>query len=167
VRLRENSFAQVSIGPGSNRHRDVRHSSNEPDSTKGRIMRYALVLNHAEPAPGDIPEEAIQETMAAFSRYADDLVSSGVLIGANILHPSSATTQVTLRDGTLKVQDGPFVESKEMLAGVFLIDVPDLDSALAWAEKCPVAQFGVIEVRPVANSIIDGQWTDPCRLETT
>lgn len=129
-------------------------------------MRYALVLNHAEPAPGDIPEEAIQQTQAAFARYADDLVSSGVLIGADILRPSSATTQVTLRDGTLKVQDGPFVESKEMLAGVFVIDVPDLDAALAWAEKCPAAQFGVIEVRPVATAIIDGEWSDPCRLKS-
>ena len=130
------------------------------------VMRYALVLNHAEPAPGDIPEEAIQQTQAAFARYADDLVSSGVLIGADILLPSSATTQVTLRDGTLKVQDGPFVESKEMLAGVFVIDVPDLDAALAWAEKCPAAQFGVIEVRPVATAIIDGEWSDSCRLKS-
>ena len=128
-------------------------------------MRYALVLNHAEPAPGDIPEELIKQTEAAFTRYADDLVSAGVLIGADILRPSSATTQVTLRDGGLKVQDGPFVESKEMLAGVFVIDVPDLDAALAWAEKCPAAQYGVIEVRPVATTIIDGQWTDACRLK--
>lgn len=121
-------------------------------------MRYALVLNYAEPAPGDVPEETIQQTQAAFTRYADDLVSAGVLVGANILQPSSSTTQVTLRDGTLKVQDGPFVESKEMLAGVFVIDVPDLDAALAWAEKCPAAQFGTIEVRPVGTAIIDGRW---------
>ena len=130
-------------------------------------MRYALVLNHGEPAPGDIPEDMIQETQAAFTRYADDLVSAGVLVGADILSPSSSTTQVTLREGALKVQDGPFVESKEMLAGVFVIDVPDLDAALAWAEKCPAAQYGVIEVRPVATTIINGQWTDGCRLNAT
>lgn len=129
-------------------------------------MRYALVLNHGEPGPGDIPEEMIQQTQAAFARYADDLVSSGVLIGAEILQQSAATTQVTLRNGTLEVQDGPFAESKEMLAGVFVLEVPDLDAALAWAEKCPAAQYGTIEVRPVATSIVDGQWTDSCRLES-
>ncbi|MFF2084892.1 YciI family protein [Nocardia sp. NPDC058176] len=129
-------------------------------------MRYALVLNHGEPAPGDIPEEMIQQTQAAFARYAEDLVSSGVLVGAEILQQSAATTQVTLRGGALEVQDGPFAESKEMLAGVFVIEVPDLDAALAWAEKCPAAQYGVIEVRPVATSIIGGQWTDSCRLES-
>ncbi len=128
-------------------------------------MRYALLLNHGEPAPGEIPDEAIAETQAAFGKYADDLVAAGVLVGADILVPSAATTTVTLREGSLKVQDGPFVESKEMLAGVFVIDVPDLDAALAWAERCPAAQYGVIEVRPVGTYVADGQWTAGCRLE--
>jgi hypothetical protein len=52
-----------------------------------------------------------------------------------------------------------------MLAGVFIVDVPDLDAALAWAERCPAAQYGVIEVRPAAISIVDGQWTDTCVLD--
>lgn len=128
-------------------------------------MRYALLLNNAEPAPGDIPDEAIQEMQAAFGKYAEDLVAAGVLIGGEILAQSSSTTTVTLREGGLKVQDGPFVDSKEMLAGVFIVDVPDLDAALAWAERCPAAQYGVIEVRPAAISIVDGQWTDTCVLD--
>ena len=64
----------------------------------------------------------------------------------------------------LEVQDGPFAETKEALAGVFVVDVPDLDAALGWAEKCPGAQYGVVEVRPCATSVIDGVWTDGCRL---
>ena len=111
-------------------------------------MRYALLLNHGEPAPGEVPEDAISETMAAFNRYARDLHSSGVLVGADILASSPATTQVTLREGSLQIQDGPFVESKEMLAGVFVIDVPDLDAALAWARKATVACRAPVEVRP-------------------
>ena len=128
-------------------------------------MRYALLLNNGEPAPGEIPDEAIQEMQAAFGKYAEDLVSAGVLVGAEILGPSASTTTVTLREGGLKVQDGPFADSKEMLAGVFVVDVPDLDAALAWAERCPGAQYGVVEVRPAALSIIDGQWTDTCPLD--
>ncbi|MCX5044425.1 YciI family protein [Aldersonia sp. NBC_00410] len=128
-------------------------------------MRYALLVNHGEPAPGEIPDDAIAATQVAFGKYADDLITAGVLVGADILVPSEATTTVTLREGSLKIQDGPFVESKEMLAGVFVIDVPDLDAALAWAQRCPAAQYGVIEVRPAATSIIDGNWSDGCRLD--
>lgn len=121
-------------------------------------MRYALLLHNIEPAPGEIPDEAMAEAQAAFDTYAKDLDKSGVLCGSDILGASQLSTTVTLRDGDLKIQDGPFVESKEMLAGVFVIDVPDLDAALAWAEKCPAAQYGTMEVRPVAISFVDGEW---------
>jgi hypothetical protein len=121
-------------------------------------MRYALLLNHPEPAPGDIPEDVLRSFQAAFDAYAKSLDAAGVLRAAEILSPSELTTTVTLREGALRVQDGPFAESKEMLGGVFVIDVPDLDAALAWAEKCPAAQYGVIEVRPMAISFLDGEW---------
>ena len=121
-------------------------------------MRYALLLNHREPAPGEIREDVLDSFKAAFDVYAKSLDAAGLLRAAEILSPSELTTTVTLRDGALRVQDGPFAESKEMLGGVFVVDVPDLDAALAWAEKCPAAQFGVIEVRPVATSFFDGEW---------
>jgi hypothetical protein len=66
---------------------------------------------------------------------------------------------VTLRNGSTEIQDGPFAETAEALAGVFLLDVPDLDAAIGWAEKCPGAHWGVVEVRPVATSFLDGAWT--------
>ena len=66
-----------------------------------------------------------------------------------------------LRTGGLQVQDGPFADTKEAMAGVFVIDVPDLDAALGWAEKCPAASYGVIEVRPVATSGTSGTWSQP------
>ena len=68
---------------------------------------------------------------------------------------------MTLRTGGLQVQDGPFADTKEAMAGVFVIDVPDLDAALGWAEKCPAASYGVIEVRPVATSGTSGTWSQP------
>ena len=127
-------------------------------------MRYALLMHNIEPAPGDIPEQAIQETQEAFGAYARALTEAGVLVAAEVLTPQASTTTLTLRRGSLEVQDGPFAETKEALAGVFLLEVPDLDAALGWAEKCPGAQYGVVEVRPCATSVIDGQWTDGCRL---
>jgi hypothetical protein len=122
-------------------------------------MRYALLMTYREPAEGEISPEAIAEAMKAFDAYGRALESAGVLRSADVLQPSVATTTVTCRDGGLRVQDGPFAETKEALAGVFVLDVPDLDAAIGWAEKCPGAQWGVLEVRPVATSFVDGAWT--------
>lgn len=122
-------------------------------------MRYALLLNNHEPAPGEVPAEGIEEMERLFDEYGKALTAAGVLVGADILQFSHATTTLTRRSGTTEVQDGPFAETKEALAGVFIIDVPDADAALAWAEKCPGASYGSIEIRPVATSLADGTWT--------
>jgi hypothetical protein len=97
--------------------------------------------------------------MEAFDAYGRALESAGVLLSADVLQPSAATTTVTSRDGGLRVQDGPFAETKEALAGIFMLEVPDLDAAIGWAEKCPAAQWGVIEVRPTATAFVNGAWT--------
>jgi hypothetical protein len=127
-------------------------------------MRYLLLMNYAEPAPGAIPEEAIVETQEAFGAYGRALAEAGVLVAAEVLTSQASTTTLTRRAGSLEVQDGPFAETKEALAGVFVVDVPDLDAALGWAEKCPGAQFGVMEVRATTTSFIDGVWTASCPL---
>jgi hypothetical protein len=121
-------------------------------------MRYALLLHNPEPAPGEIPDEVMASFQAAFDAYATSLDQAGVLRAAEIMGPSELSTTVTVRGGGLEVQDGPFAEAKEMLGGVFVVDVPDLDAALAWAETCPAAQYGVIEVRPVGIAFVDGEW---------
>lgn len=122
-------------------------------------MRYSLLMNYAEPNPGEVSEENIADAQRAFGVYARALESAGVLIAAEVLASTAATTTLTLRDGGLQIQDGPFADTTEALAGVFVIDVPDLDAALAWAEECPGAQFGMIEIRPAATSFVDGSWT--------
>ena len=121
-------------------------------------MRYSLLLNNEEPAVGQISEEDLATFRTAFDLYAKSLNDSGVLVSADILQPVAASTTVTLRGGSLQVQDDPFADTKEQLAGSFVIDVPDLDAAIAWAEKCPGAQYGVIEIRPSAIVFRDGQW---------
>jgi hypothetical protein len=122
-------------------------------------MRYALLMHYREPAEGEISEEALAEARQAFGAYGRALAEAGVLLSADVLQPTAATTTVTRAEGTLQVQDGPFAETKEALAGVFVLNVPDLDAAIGWAEKCPGAQWGTIEVRPIATAFTDGQWT--------
>lgn len=121
-------------------------------------MRYTLLLHYPEATPNDIGHEAIEAGMAAFHAYGKALDDAGVLVSAEVLQPSANSTTVTLRNGALQVQDGPYADTKEQLGGTFVLDVPDLDSALAWAEKCPSAQWGTIEIRPTAVRFVDGRW---------
>ena len=83
--------------------------------------------------------------MSAYTAYTEALQASGALKGGNALHPTTSATTVR-GEGVL---DGPFSETKEQLGGYYLVDVPDLDAALQWAKRCPGAQFGAIEVRPI------------------
>ncbi|MYR04899.1 YciI family protein [Gordonia sp. SID5947] len=123
-------------------------------------MRYALLINNAEPAPGEITTEAVDEMKSLIRAYTDALHAAGVLVAAEILASPAATQTVTRRDGDLRVQQGPFAETRESLAGVFVIEVPDRDAALAWAEKLPATQYAVVEVRQSVLSCIDGVWSD-------
>ena len=121
-------------------------------------MRYTLLLHYAEATTEDIGQEAIEAGMAAFQAYAKALDAAGVLISAEVLQPSASSTTLTLRNGALQVQDGPYADTKEQLGGTFVLDLPDLDAALAWAERCPAAQWGTVEIRPSAVRFADGAW---------
>lgn len=77
------------------------------------------------------------------------LRSSGVLLAAEPLHPVDTATTVRVRHGKVTVTDGPFAETKEQLAGFYLVDAKDLDEAIQIASTIPPAREGSIEVRPV------------------
>jgi hypothetical protein len=79
----------------------------------------------------------------------DGLRGRGVLVAAEALQPSDTATTVRIRDGRLAITDGPFAETKEQLAGFYLIDAPNLDDAIQIAAQIPPAREGSIEVRPV------------------
>ncbi len=113
-------------------------------------MKYAVIVYEtpAEIAERDDPARA-PEYWAAYGAYSKALSDAGVGVGgAGLLPPSTATT-LRLRNGKRQVQDGPFADTKEMLGGFFLIEVPDLSAALEWAARCPSAHRGAVEVRPV------------------
>ena len=79
----------------------------------------------------------------------DGLRKSGKLLAAEPLEPIETATSVRIRNGMLTITDGPFAETKEHLAGFYLVDAADLDEAIAIASKIPPARTGTIEVRPV------------------
>ena len=122
-------------------------------------MRYTILLHYPETSPEDLPAGGWEEGQREFDAYATALDQAGVLISAEVLQPSSSTTTVAVRDGELRVQDGPFADTKEQLGGTFVVDVPDLDAALAWAQKAPSVQWGTVEVRPSAIHFENGAWT--------
>ena len=121
-------------------------------------MQYELFMIYPEPAAGELSDADMKAAMAAFDVYAKAMVEAGVLVAVDVLQPSTASTTVSAKDGALKIQDGPFADTKERIGGIFTITVPDLDAALAWAEKNPAAQWGTIEVRPSALVYHDGAW---------
>jgi hypothetical protein len=122
-------------------------------------MRYTLLLHYPEMTAEELGEEALTEGMAAFDSYAKALEDAGVLISAEVLAPSSATTTISRKSGDLMIQDGPFADTKEQLGGTFVIEVADLDAAIAWAERAPSARYGDVEIRPTATRFVDGAWT--------
>ena len=92
---------------------------------------------------------ASQTYWAGWMAYVEAMHGSGIVkSGAGLQEPGTGTT-VRVVDGERRVQDGPFADTKEQLGGFFVIDVPDLDTALSWAARAPCAEIGGVEVRPV------------------
>ena len=84
-------------------------------------------------------------------RLTDEMRKAGVLVASEGLGDPALATQVSVRDGKTITSDGPYAEVKEHLAGFYLIDVADLDEAVAWAAKAPDAAYTRVEVRPVLD----------------
>ncbi|MCG8491268.1 MAG: YciI family protein [Sneathiellales bacterium] len=117
-------------------------------------MRYTLLL-YTDPA--DLEHMTPKDWEAekeVYGAYIGALQEAGVFIDTDWLQPVETATTLTLKSGKAVVQDGPFADTKETLGGFFVIEVPDLDAALVWAEKCPAARTGKVEIRPSAMGSI-------------
>ena len=102
--------------------------------------------------------EEMAEMQQLMTDFADSLEAAGVMVAAEMLTTSPTASTVTRRNGKTVIEDGPFAATKEALAGVFVIDVPDREAALAWAERFPGASYGTVEVRAAGVSYVDGSW---------
>jgi hypothetical protein len=112
-------------------------------------MQYLLMLYAQESGWNNLTKAEQEQGVAAYRAYTEALSKAGVLKGYNRLQPVSTASTVRVANNKSQVLDGPYVESKEQLGGYYLIDVPDLDTAISWASRCPGASHGVIEVRPI------------------
>src|SRR6266702_6713868 len=112
-------------------------------------MQYLLMIYSEENRWSQMTDSERQQGVAAYQAYTESLKKAEALVGANRLQHTSTATTVRLVDGKPQVLDGPFADSKEQLAGYYLIDVPNLDAALSWAGRCPAAQNGIVAVRAI------------------
>ena len=112
-------------------------------------MKYMVLMHHDEEAFAKFSEGAQKEMLDESVRITHELHAKGQYIDAAPLHPTPTATSVRVREGKRLVTDGPFAETREQLAGYFLIDVEDLDAAIAVAARLPGARIGTAEIRPV------------------
>jgi hypothetical protein len=112
-------------------------------------MKYLLMIYADEKTYLARSPEEQQRGYQAYMAYTEALKKAGAHVGGERLQPTSTATTVRVADGKTQVLNGPYTEAKEQFGGYYMIDAPDLDAALAWAARCPGAQHGVIEVRPV------------------
>jgi hypothetical protein len=111
-------------------------------------MKYALLI-YAPPEGVESAKPHVDGVYDDWLDYTVALRESGALLGAQQLDQVDTATTVSLRGVERLLTDGPFMETKEHLGGFYLIDVPDLDTALDWAAKMPIMRYGTVEVRPV------------------
>jgi len=111
-------------------------------------VRYLMLIYDEEPTTQPSQEE-IDAELARWWEYDTVLKDAGVFLAGEALQPSHTATTVRVKDSERIVTDGPFAETREVLGGYYLLDVPDLDTALDWAAKCPAATSGSMELRPI------------------
>lgn len=112
-------------------------------------MKYVLMDYVRETGWPELPREEQKQWLGAYRAYVEAMAQAGVLVSGNGLHPTATATTVRIVDDKPQVLDGPYAETKEQLAGFHIIEVPDLDAAIAWAARCPTARHGTVEVRPI------------------
>jgi len=112
-------------------------------------MQYLLLIHHDERAWNALGETEQREIYGEYRQLMEDMRRAGQLLSGSQLGPSSSATTIRVRGGTRLVTDGPFAETLEQLGGYFVIEVTNLDEAIALAERVPSARVGSVEVRPL------------------
>lgn len=111
------------------------------------MPQYMLLIYN--PVKGGPSPEELASQHERWFRYTENLQKAGVHLAGDALQGIDVATTVRTRGGKTQVTDGPFAETKEFLAGYYLLDAPDLDTALGWAGQMPNIEYGSVEVRPV------------------
>ena len=109
-------------------------------------MKYLLLIYMHEQAMTQLERN---DCYGKSAQLAQDLHANGQYLSANPLHPVATATSVRVRDGKRVITDGPFAETTEQLGGYYILDVADLDEAIAIASRLPPAKKGTVEIRPI------------------
>jgi hypothetical protein len=115
-------------------------------------MRYMLLIYTKEEAENAVSIEEHRKASLAHRALMDETSKRGIFKGADPLQPTRTATTVRVDNGQVTVTDGPFAETKEQLAGYYILDCQDLDEAISWAAKIPTicgGSLGCVEVRPI------------------
>lgn len=112
-------------------------------------MKYMLLVHHSEENFARMSETTRADMLTESIHLCHQLDAKGHYVHASPLQPTSTATCVRVRDGKRSVTDGPFIETREQLAGYFLVDAHDLDEAIAIAGRIPGARIGTVEIRPL------------------
>jgi len=112
-------------------------------------MRYALLINTDEATEPQQGTQAANDRMEVYAALTQEMAGAGRLKAGERLHPTSTATTVRVREGKELITDGPFAETREQLAGFYLVDCKDLDEAISYAKRIPAAATASVEVRPV------------------
>ena len=112
-------------------------------------MQYLLLIYQNEAEVEKMAEAQLKQVHADYMAYTQSIVQSGHFKAGDALQRTSTATTVRVRNGKTLTTDGPFAETREQLAGYYMVEAKDLDQAVTIAERIPSAKWGSIEVRPV------------------
>lgn len=114
-------------------------------------MQFLLLVYTDPQLMARLPQAEFDAHMRDCLRHADELQACGTLLGYQQLEPVATARSVRERGGQVRVVDGPFAETKELLAGFNLVEAPSMDEAVRLAQDFPWTRYGCIEVRPVRD----------------
>jgi hypothetical protein len=117
------------------------------------LMKYMLLMYANESAQPQLTPEELSKLQKDWFAFMQEAKAAGVLVANNGLAPVASATTVRVRGGKTLTTDGPFAETHEQLAGFSLLECKDLDDAIGWATRIPMARFGSIEIRPLWDQV--------------
>lgn len=116
-------------------------------------MQFALLIYESPETFAQRKNDDPDPYRGAWRAYYKSLVEAGIYLGGDALEVAETGTTVKVKDGQRRVQDGPYADTKEQLAGFLILELPSLDAALEWAARCPAASVGAVEVRPLVPEV--------------
>ena len=117
-------------------------------------MKYVMMICSDEVAEAKMSPQEMGAMMQAYGAFTNEVTQAGIYHGGEALHPTTTATTVRVRGGEVLTTDGPFAETKEQLAGYYILECRDLDEAIEWAKRIPTGckgRDGCIEIRPVVE----------------